>query len=113
MRDPCIDVMHYQFLISHGDIQIRPVIFRIRQTHPGHFALDHGLQAPGADGRTVPLRTIGEMVELYLREILELEPNGPYFLVGVCAGGLIAHELACALQARGRPVGLLVLAFSG
>ena len=69
----------------------------------------YGLQAPGADGRTPPLRTMGELVELYVREILELEPTGPYFLAGACAGGLLAHAVAGELRARGRSVGLVIL----
>lgn len=69
----------------------------------------YGLQAPGADGRTPPLRTMGELIELYVREILELEPTGPYFLAGACAGGLLAHAVAGELQARGRNVGLVIL----
>ncbi|HUJ43007.1 MAG TPA: AMP-binding protein, partial [Opitutaceae bacterium] len=69
----------------------------------------YGLQAPGADGKMPPPRALKDLVQLYVREILELEPTGPYFLMGVCAGGLVAYEVACELQARGRLVGLVIL----
>lgn len=69
----------------------------------------YGLQAPGADGKTPPLRVLDDLVKLYVREILELEPTGPYFFAGVCAGSLVAHEVACELHARGRQVGLVIL----
>jgi thioesterase domain-containing protein len=52
---------------------------------------------------------LDDLVKLYVREILELEPTGPYFLAGVCAGGLFAHEVACELHARGQQVGLVIL----
>ena len=38
MRHPGINVMNFQFLIANGDIQIRPIIFRIRKTHTGNFS---------------------------------------------------------------------------
>jgi amino acid adenylation domain-containing protein len=45
----------------------------------------------------------------YVREILDLQPNGPYILFGYCFGGTVALEIAQQLQEQKREVGLLVL----
>src|SRR5262249_29045874 len=38
-----------------------------------------------------------------------LQPNGPYYLLGACFGALVAFEMAQQLEAQGETVGLLVL----
>lgn len=73
-------------------------------THPFY-----GLQARGLDGRQPHLSTIEEMASHYLREIVCIQPRGPYFFGGFSFGGLVAYEMAQQLQAQGEEVGLLVL----
>ncbi len=69
----------------------------------------YGVQAPGADGRTEPWRKLTELVRLYVDEILKLDHTGPHYLMGACAGGLIAYEVARELVARGHRVAVVVL----
>jgi amino acid adenylation domain-containing protein len=38
-----------------------------------------------------------------------LQPNGPYYLGGLCGGGLVAYETARQLIAQGKEIGLLAL----
>jgi thioesterase domain-containing protein len=45
----------------------------------------------------------------FLRDIRALQPHGPYYLGGGCAGGILVLELARQLQAAGECVGLLVI----
>jgi thioesterase domain-containing protein len=45
----------------------------------------------------------------YLREIRELQPQGPYYLGGHCSGGLVAFEIARQLRAQGEQTALLAL----
>jgi acyl-CoA synthetase (AMP-forming)/AMP-acid ligase II/acyl carrier protein len=45
----------------------------------------------------------------YLREILAVDPTGPYLIGGGCQGGIVAREIARQLQASGRHVALLAL----
>jgi amino acid adenylation domain-containing protein len=68
-----------------------------------------GLQAQGLDGARPPLRSVEEMARLYLQSILALYPQGPYHLVGLSFGGLVAYEMAQQLKNMGRPVGLLAV----
>jgi thioesterase domain-containing protein len=49
------------------------------------------------------------MAAAYLEEIRAIEPKGPYYLIGECAGGVTAYEAARQLRARGEEVALLAL----
>jgi amino acid adenylation domain-containing protein len=69
----------------------------------------YGLQPHGLDGRQKPLESIELMASSYLDEIRKKQPHGPYYLSGVCLGGVIAYEMAQQLQAAGERVALTVL----
>jgi thioesterase domain-containing protein len=49
------------------------------------------------------------MAEEYLAEIRSLQPDGPYYLGGHSAGGLVAFEMARRLREAGQPVALVAL----
>ena len=49
------------------------------------------------------------MAEHYIKEMREVQPEGPYFLGGRSSGGTIAFEMACQLKAAGEEVALLAL----
>jgi thioesterase domain-containing protein len=53
--------------------------------------------------------TIEAMARHHLEEVRRLQPNGPYRLVGYCAGGAIAFEMARQLERSGQGVERLVL----
>ena len=69
----------------------------------------YGLQPRGLDGRQPPFTRVEEMAEHYLAEVRAVQPRGPYFLMGVCMGGLVAFEIAQRLQAAGEQVAFLAL----
>jgi acyl carrier protein len=50
----------------------------------------YGLQARGTDGMDEPLDTIEGMAQFHVDAIREVQPAGPYFLVGYSLGGLVA-----------------------
>ncbi|WP_405944658.1 non-ribosomal peptide synthase/polyketide synthase [Streptomyces sp. NBC_00932] len=67
----------------------------------------YAIQARGL-GRPEPLPTsYEEMAADYADHVQKIQPEGPYLLLGWSAGGLIAHALACELQARGERTALL------
>jgi len=69
-----------------------------------------GIQAVGLAGRTPEHKfTVEEMARHYIREVRELQPEGPYFLGGSSFGGLVAYEMARQLAAAGQPVALVAL----
>ena len=69
----------------------------------------YGLQAKAADSHTPPHASVEELATNYVREIEDFDPNGPYYLIGDCAGAPEAYETARQLSTRGKIVGLLVL----
>ncbi|MFD3938772.1 amino acid adenylation domain-containing protein [Streptomyces sp. NPDC058611] len=69
----------------------------------------YGIQARGFDGTTPSAASIDEMVDDYLQQVLEVQPSGPYRLLGWSFGGTLAHAMAAELQARGHEVALLAL----
>jgi amino acid adenylation domain-containing protein len=69
----------------------------------------YGLQAQGLDGKKAGPITVEEMASHYIREILTLQPAGPYFLGGWSFGGTVAFEMARQWHERGQKVALLAL----
>jgi amino acid adenylation domain-containing protein len=74
----------------------------------GDFPI-YGLQPHGLDGHQKPLESIEMMASAYLEEIRKKQPHGPYYLGGVCLGGVIAYEIAQQLRASGEAVALTAL----
>lgn len=56
-----------------------------------------------ADGGHAHTR-IDEMAAWYITQVRAVQPAGPYLLAGLCAGGVIAFEMAQQLQAAGEQV---------
>jgi amino acid adenylation domain-containing protein len=69
----------------------------------------YGLQPHGLDGKQQPLDSIEKMAAAYLAEIRKKQPHGPYYLGGICLGGVVAYEMAQQLRANGEEVALLAL----
>ena len=69
----------------------------------------YGLQSAGLDGSRPPHTRVEDMATHYIREMRELQPEGPYFIGGRSLGGMVAFEIARQLKAQGHEVGLLAL----
>lgn len=69
----------------------------------------YGLQSRGLEGKHAPHTRIEEMASHYVREMRELQPEGPYFIGGRSLGGMIAFEMAHQLREQGQEIGLLAL----
>jgi thioesterase domain-containing protein/acyl carrier protein len=85
------------------------LIYRELARHLGTDYPFYGLQARGLDESDDYLTTIEEMAESYLREIRELQPEGPYYIGGFCMGGQVAFEIAQRLVRDGQQVNLLIV----
>jgi acetoacetyl-CoA synthetase len=78
----------------------------------GKLEIDHpiyGLQARGTDGVEEPCNCVEDAAHFFLDAIKQLQPRGPYLLVGYSLGGLITLEMARRLTEEGEKVALLVL----
>ena len=67
----------------------------------------YGLQAPGVAHDVPYAATIEEMAEDYVNVIRQIQPQGPYHLLGWSFGGVVAYAMACRLQQMGERVALL------
>ncbi|WP_280469686.1 non-ribosomal peptide synthetase, partial [Nocardia brasiliensis] len=66
----------------------------------------YAIQSRGLDGGPVA-ESFEAMVADYIDQILALQHEGPYYLLGWSYGGIVAHALACELTRRGSEVGFL------
>ncbi|MGI5365949.1 amino acid adenylation domain-containing protein [Streptomyces iakyrus] len=69
----------------------------------------YALQSPGLSDEAEQPATVEETAARYVERIREVDPHGPYHLVGWSVGGLIAHEMAVRLRASGAEVALLAV----
>lgn len=69
----------------------------------------YGMQARGIDGVDEPFDRIEDLAQFYLDAIKEIQPHGPYFLIGYSLGGLVTLEMAQRLRHEHEQVALLVM----
>ena len=69
----------------------------------------YGLQARQLNGRGDSYPRIEEIAADYVEAIESVQAQGPYYLGGYSAGGVLAYEIGCQLRARGEQVALLAL----
>ncbi|HEV3358163.1 MAG TPA: amino acid adenylation domain-containing protein [Pseudonocardiaceae bacterium] len=82
--------------------------YPLAQTIPDSVGI-YGIQARGLRPGDAMPRTLTEMAADYLKEIRAIQPEGPYHLLGLCAGGEISHEIAVQLRRDGEQVALLAM----
>jgi amino acid adenylation domain-containing protein len=69
----------------------------------------YGIQARRIGGRQVAHSDVEEMAAFYIKELIVVQPNGPYFLGGSSFGGAVAFEMAHQLKALGKEVAFVAL----
>jgi amino acid adenylation domain-containing protein len=52
---------------------------------------------------------VGRLTRAFVDELRRVRPHGPYLIAGYSAGGLLAFDLACALEEAGEAVSLVLL----
>jgi len=69
----------------------------------------YALQSRGFAGAETPARSVPEMIDDYLAQMLAIQPEGPFFLVGWSYGGPVVHAVATELARRGHRIELLAI----
>jgi len=69
----------------------------------------YGLQPLSQAGYPILHTRIKDMAAFYLEQVRNIQPDGPYLLGGMCAGGVIALEMALQLQEQGQKISALAL----
>ncbi|WP_333873503.1 non-ribosomal peptide synthetase [Methylobacter sp.] len=72
------------------------------------YFLRYGMAAE-CSNRSVRLPLLEELASHYINEIQQLQPRGPYYLIGFSFGGVIAYEMANQLVANGHQVNFVGL----
>ena len=69
----------------------------------------YGLQPLSKKSYPILHTRIPDMAAFYIEQIRDIQPQGPYLLGGMCAGGVIAFEMALQLQKQGEKIAVLAL----
>ncbi|MGH2934750.1 MAG: AMP-binding protein, partial [Gaiellaceae bacterium] len=69
----------------------------------------YGLRGRALDGSAIPEQGLAELSASYVRTIRSVQPEGPYHLYGMSAGGSIAFEMARQLEESGATVGVVAI----
>ena len=94
--------------IAHGlggsVLELFQLIANIESRHPMY-----GLESRGSDGVSGQFTRVEDMAQFYIDAIRDLQPRGPYLLIGYSFGGLVALEIAQRLSETGEKVALLAM----
>jgi amino acid adenylation domain-containing protein len=95
------------FLIHDGDGEIMLYLNLANHLKPERPI--YGIQ-PLSQGSLPILHTrIEEMAAYYLEKIRMVQPEGPYLLGGLCAGGVLSFEIARQLETQGQQVAIVAI----
>jgi amino acid adenylation domain-containing protein len=95
------------FLIHDGDgetLLYRNLALRLDRRHPVF-----GLNPCALPGVPMAHTRIEDMAAYHIGKMRSVQPHGPYLLGGMCAGGVIAFEMALQLEAQGERVAAVAL----
>ncbi|MGD0959169.1 MAG: HAD-IIIC family phosphatase [Methylomonas sp.] len=95
------------YFIHDGDGEI--LLYRNLALHLEHDFRVYGLTPFGNSQCPMLDTSIPVMAAHYIAQIQAQQPQGPYLLAGMCAGGVIAFEVAKQLRAAGQTVGFIGL----
>ena len=95
------------FLVHDGDGETL-LYLNLARRLPGEFSV-FGIEPRRLPGVPMAHARIEDMAASYLREIRKRQPHGPYLLGGLCAGGVIAYEMAVQLTQEGDVADLVAL----
>ncbi|MDP1666746.1 MAG: amino acid adenylation domain-containing protein [Methylobacter sp.] len=97
----------------------RPPLFAIHTLSlvdlPRHLGKDQPLyflrygMAAEIGNRSLSLPLLEDLASHYIKELQQIQPHGPYYLIGFSFGGVIAYEMACQLVTNGHQVNLVGL----
>ncbi len=93
------------FLVHDGDGETLLYRHLALALSPGHAV--YGLQPLAGQGVGMLHTRIPQMAAHYVDNLRKVQPEGPYLIAGLCAGGLIASEMVLQLHQTGQQVAFL------
>jgi FkbH-like protein len=111
-RDSLVPIRHGGgkpplFLVHDGDgetLLYRNLAMLLKAEHPVF-----GLQPYSRQNAPVAHTRITDMAAHHIKRIQSVQSEGPYLIGGMCAGGVIAFEIARQLRSQGQKVALVAL----
>jgi acetoacetyl-CoA synthetase len=94
--------------IAHGMGGSVMEIFQLVKSIQTERAI-YGLQSNGFNGNEEPLARVEDMAQRFIEVMKDLQPHGPYALIGYSFGGLVMLEIAQRLFGQGEKVALLAM----
>ncbi len=95
------------FLVHDGDGETMLYRNLALLLKPDHAVF--GLQPHSREHVPITHTRIDEMATYHIDRIRSIQSRGPYLVGGMCAGGVIAFEIARQLQSQGEKVALVAL----
>jgi thioesterase domain-containing protein len=95
------------FLVHAGDGD--PFFYSSLAQHMWDDLAVYGIRPRSIPGVPIAHTRIEDMARCYVDEVRKKQPYGPYLLGGLCAGGVIAYEMAMQLSIAGESVELLAI----
>ena len=98
------------FCVSRPNVNALGFIFLSRALSKDQpvFGLQSHMETDGAY-RPFEQAEYDEKASAYIAAMREVQPTGPYFLIGFCEGAHIAFEMARQLEAANQTVGMLAI----
>ena len=91
-------------VLGEGCSYFRPLTARMGPDYP-----IYGLAAQMMDEANAPPNRVEELAAHYIPEIRSIQPEGPYYFLGVSFGGDVAFEVARQLAAQGQKTAIVGL----
>ncbi|CAM4467927.1 alpha/beta fold hydrolase [Paenibacillus tarimensis] len=88
-----------------GDVTVYVPLVNLLQDNANYW----GIQLPTWEQPSPKRLSIEELAASYAGYMAEIQPHGPYIIVGMSLGGTIGYEVARLLEARGQQVERLIL----
>lgn len=95
------------FLIHDGDGET--LLYRTLANRLDPAIPVYGVQPYHCEQHPILHTRIADMVSYYIEQIRQVQPAGPYFLGGLCSGGIITFEIARQLQIQGHSIGMVAI----
>jgi thioesterase domain-containing protein len=95
------------FMVAGGGGSVGDIAELAKYIETGHSL--YGIRATSTGGNSKPFERIEDIAQTHLNAITEMQPHGPYILMGYSMGGLIALEMAQRLGQNGDAIALLVM----
>ncbi len=95
------------FLIHDGDGET--VLYAHLARHLDDDRPVYGIRPHSKENFPILHTRLSDMAAYYIEKMHTIQSKGPYLIGGLCAGGVLAFEVACQLQAQGENIEILAL----